>query len=107
MKGCSEPSGYLGFAEGAQENEIPDAWAHAHAHAQRASNISLPWAGGWENYLCVCGGGWLLSCVFTAKFGLDCRTRCAASMRYAYRKDDGKSVRIFVPTKFNSLFHDS
>jgi hypothetical protein len=96
MEECSEPSGYLGFAEGAQENEIPDAWAHA--HAQRASNISLPWAGGWENYLCVCVGGWLLSGVFTAKFGLGWCTRYAASVRYTYKKDDGKSLRIlFLP----------
>jgi hypothetical protein len=69
MEKCSEPSGYLGFAE--------------------------------------CVGGRLLSGVFTAVFGLDWRTRYAASVRYAYRKDDGKSVRIFVPTKFNHLFHDS
>jgi hypothetical protein len=31
MEERSEPSGYLSFAEGAQEKEILDAGAHAHA----------------------------------------------------------------------------
>jgi hypothetical protein len=45
--------------------------------------------------------------MFSVKFGLVCYVCCAARVRATLGKDDGKSVRINVPTKLNNLFPDS
>jgi hypothetical protein len=56
-------------------------------------------------YECATEVGWKV--MLFIKFGLVCRMCYAARRRSAPSKDDGKSVRSYVPNKFNNLFHDS